>query len=690
MNQMNQMHLHSNRSSTLTYRPEIDGLRAIAVLSVILYHAKMIIFGQDWFEGGFIGVDIFFVISGYLITRIILLELYTTGRFNFLKFYERRARRILPMLFLVIFVSAPFAWQKLLPLDFIEYAESVISSLFFGSNFFFYFSTTEYGADSALLKPFLHTWSLGVEEQFYLVFPIIAITAFKYLRKQFLPIIIILSLLSLYFAEMMEARNPDLNFYLPFSRFWELAAGSILAFRELNGFKKTIAPWKKALPAAGLLLISYSIFYFDSKTPHPGYHTTLPILGVALIIGFSSKEDIVGKLLGSKPFVSIGLISYSAYLWHFPIFAFSRLGANDNTNLEKTSWIIITVVLSIFSYFIIEKTFRRKFSLKAFSLIILTSLLATLGFGAYIIESKGIPTVERFGFNTKIVESIQRPMLFDGECYGFELDLNGTTWCQLGAKEKQDIDFIIIGDSHSMSSTNLLDEIASSSGLKGLYAGTSGCPALLGIYPYRGQPHPNESSSRCYNYNKEAYSLAKKLNIENVILISRWDYYVDGSDSKDFNLITDKSLKVLDIDQAREIYKKAVENTVKAYSEIDSRLVVLLQIPHQTVEPKRIFEDLLTSYGSNNRSNLFERYKSKFLSVSDHHKRQEIANETWFYQASTVNERDLILIDPTDVFCNQDVCPIYDSSTSFYFDDDHASTAGFARLREKFTKVLVQ
>ena len=200
--------------SKLSQRVEIDGLRAIAVVSVILYHAFIMLSDRDWFEGGFIGVDIFFVISGYLITRIILVELYTTGSFSFLNFYERRARRILPMLFVVIFVSTPYAWQKLLPSDFVEYAESILASLFFGSNFFFYFSTTEYGSESAFLKPFLHTWSLGVEGQFYLLFPILATVVFKYFRKHFLTILIGLFLISLLFAELMEVRNSELNFYL--------------------------------------------------------------------------------------------------------------------------------------------------------------------------------------------------------------------------------------------------------------------------------------------------------------------------------------------------------------------------------------------------------------------------------------------------------------------------------------------
>ena len=229
-------------TSRLSYRPEIDGLRAIAVVSIILYHAQIAVLGRDWFEGGFVGVDIFFVISGYLISRIILTEQQATGSFSFLNFYERRARRLLPMLFVVIFASIPWAWEKLLPLDFVDYAESILAALFFGSNFFFYFSATEYGAGDAMLKPFLHTWSLGVEEQFYLVFPILSVIASKYFRPHFLTVVVALSLLSLQFAEVMEPRNPELNFYLPFSRFWEIAVGFFLAYKEVNSLQSPNRP----------------------------------------------------------------------------------------------------------------------------------------------------------------------------------------------------------------------------------------------------------------------------------------------------------------------------------------------------------------------------------------------------------------------------------------------------------------
>ena len=377
-------------TSKLSYRAEIDGLRAIAVVSVILYHSQMVLFGRDWFEGGFIGVDIFFVISGYLITRIILSELQSKGSFSFLNFYERRARRILPMLFVVIFMSIPFAWQKLLPTAFVEYAESILASLFFGSNFFFYFSKTEYGADSDLLKPFLHTWSLGVEEQFYLIFPILAIVAFKYFRRHFLTCLVGLSLLSLQFAELMEVRNSDLNFYLPFSRFWELAVGSMLAYRELNYKTLDEGIATKALPMLGLCLIGHSILFFDGKTPHPSFHTLIPIVGVALIIGLASKGELVGKVLGSKPFVWAGLVSYSAYLWHFPIFSFSRMGEDPN-NYDKFGWVVLTAILAVLSYFIVERPLRNRsfISKKHFLILAAVSLVVLSTWSVSVLLTQG-------------------------------------------------------------------------------------------------------------------------------------------------------------------------------------------------------------------------------------------------------------------------------------------------------------
>ena len=198
----------------LTYRPEIDGLRAIAVIAVIFYHAQITFFGHNFFNGGFIGVDIFFVISGYLITSLILNELETTGKFSFIYFYERRARRLLPVLFLVMLASLPVAWMYLLPDAFIDFSKSVLSSLVFSSNIYFLYDGLQYATESALLKPFLHTWSLSVEEQFYITFPFLLFLIFKFFRKYIIFILVTGILLSLLFADFNSHAHPSLNFYV--------------------------------------------------------------------------------------------------------------------------------------------------------------------------------------------------------------------------------------------------------------------------------------------------------------------------------------------------------------------------------------------------------------------------------------------------------------------------------------------
>ena len=218
----------------LAYRPEIDGLRAIAVVAVIFYHAQITILGYQLFEGGFIGVDIFFVISGYLITSIILKELFTKGTFSFKYFYERRIRRILPVLLFVMLGALPFAWMYLLPNDFVDFSKSILYSLGFSSNFYFHNSGQIYGAESGLIKPFLHTWSLSVEEQYYILFPIVLLVVFKYLRKYLGIVLIIGFIISLIIADWGSRNYPSFNFYVLPTRGWELLAGSILAYFEIK------------------------------------------------------------------------------------------------------------------------------------------------------------------------------------------------------------------------------------------------------------------------------------------------------------------------------------------------------------------------------------------------------------------------------------------------------------------------
>ena len=349
---------------THRYRWEIDGLRAIAIGFIILYNAKITILGHQPFKGGFIGIDIFFVISGYLITSIILKELVTTGSFSFKHFYEQRIRRIFPALLLVMLVSFPFAWMYLMTNNFISYANSIITSLSFSSNFFYHYSANTFGQVGALHKPFLHTWSLSVLGQYYILFPIILITTFRYLRKYIIHILILGFIVSLGIAELGSRNDPSATFFFIHTRIWELMAGSILAYFEIEkSSKNRLKDNNNFLSFLGLLLIflSFFIFYYFDNLNHPSFVTLIPVIGVCLVIHYSTKDTIVKKILSIKILNIAGLVSYSLYLWHYPLFAFIRTSGIVTGNItKKILLMVVLVLLSVLSYYFVEKKFRNK------------------------------------------------------------------------------------------------------------------------------------------------------------------------------------------------------------------------------------------------------------------------------------------------------------------------------------------
>ena len=374
----------------LKYRPEIDALRAIAVVAVIIYHAKIYFLEKLILPGGFLGVDIFFVISGYLISSLIYRELKETRSFSFKNFYERRARRILPALFVVILVSIPFAWKYILPTSFIDYAKSILYSIGFGSNFYFYFSGQLYGAESGLLKPLLHTWSLSIEEQYYLIFPLLFFIICNYFKSKIIIIISIIAILSLIFSEYLTKVNAPLNFYILLSRSWELLFGTLIFLLESRR-KKIINIYENYYILIGLILIISSLFLFEDSNGHPNIKSIYPIIGVALVIYFSSPDLLITRLLSNKLFVGVGLISYSLYLWHYPIFAFSRIAYFTKNIFDYGVVAIVIFILSLLTYFFIEKPFRSKkrINSKYFLLFLLSLLIFLTTFSLNVIKNKG-------------------------------------------------------------------------------------------------------------------------------------------------------------------------------------------------------------------------------------------------------------------------------------------------------------
>lgn len=336
----------------MRYRPEIDGLRALAVLPVIFFHA-----GFDFFRGGFVGVDIFFVISGYLITTIIISEL-AEGKFSIINFYERRARRILPALFFVMLVCLPFFWFWLSPLYLKDFGQSLIAVSTFSSNILFW-SESGYFETASELKPLLHTWSLALEEQYYIIFPIFLMIVWCLGIKWILILLTLIFILSLGISEWGVLYHPNAAFYSLPTRGWELLVGVFAAFYlKYNDYLKSNS-LNQLISLIGCGMIIYAIVVFDSKTPFPGLNALVPTIGTGLLILSAVPNTLAHKLFSLKPIVGIGLISYSAYLWHQPILAFTNYGIlGEVSNLLTLSICASSFILAWFSWRYVEKPFR--------------------------------------------------------------------------------------------------------------------------------------------------------------------------------------------------------------------------------------------------------------------------------------------------------------------------------------------
>lgn len=343
----------------MKYRPEIDGLRAVAVIPVILFHA-----GYESFSGGFVGVDVFFVISGYLITTILLSEI-EEKRFSFIKFYERRARRILPALFLVISFSILTSWMTLNSTEMRDFLQSIIAVMTFSSNILFWIESGYFDTASEL-KPLLHTWSLAIEEQFYIFFPIFLILLWRFGKRWIFAILVSTTVLSLLAAQWGAYNRPNATFFLLPTRAWELSIGSIAAFLLLyrrDKFHNLLGNRLIAEIASifGVLMIAGSVFAFDKSTPFPSIYALFPTVGTMLVILYGHSNTAIGKLLSNKLLVGVGLVSYSAYLWHQPIFTYARYQYfPEPPSYIFVLLIILTMFLAYLSWKYIESPFRNK------------------------------------------------------------------------------------------------------------------------------------------------------------------------------------------------------------------------------------------------------------------------------------------------------------------------------------------
>ena len=497
----------------IKYLPHVDGLRALAVAMVILFH-----FGLG-VPGGFVGVDVFFVISGFLITSIIRSELLQQS-FSLARFWERRARRILPALSLVLGIVALAGWYLLLPNDYKQVGQALFAQAFFIQNVVFWKGEGYFSAP-AENQPLLHTWSLAVEEQFYLFFPIFLLLIYRYRKSSVVPFLLVaIAICSFILGWIGIHYYPSASFYFLPTRAWELLLGAVIAWLPVW---KLAPPGREVLSALGLGMVFASCFVISPQTPFPGYAAMLPVAGTGIFIAANRGEtSTMARFLGWKPLVGMGLISYSLYLWHWPVWVFYNYwNIGEVAIYEKIALIGLCFILAVLTWKFIEQPFRRKNGLigkQVIAVFSISALVLCLSGGFWIAQGKGIP----WRFPSEVLASDQASR---EESYRVELkpqDVRDGKFFQLGVPN-QEVEVFVWGDSLAMALLAGIDEILKEREASGLAVAHSATPPLRnfdfegGIYSLNSETRP---------FSEAVIYQIKKIKPKHVILAGVWSGYL--------------------------------------------------------------------------------------------------------------------------------------------------------------------
>ena len=670
------------------YRPELDGLRTIAVVSVILFHAKFQIRGVDLVAGGFIGVDIFFVISGYLIGGILFRETQTNS-FSLVKFYERRARRILPALYVVLFSTIPLAWLLLLPVEMKGYGAALVSATASISNIFFWWEIGYDVPDNAA-NPLIHTWSLGLEEQFYLLFPALLMLVTRYARPLLAMLLIAACAGSLVLAIIMTARAPEASFFLLPARIWELGAGALLALREFSP-KPIDSPAAKLAPAIGLAAVMVSIVIMPLHLHHPGLLTMIPVLGTVLIIRYSDAREPVGRWLASRPMVAVGLISYSLYLWHQPVLAFGRLMRVDEPTLAvKLGWVAVASILATATYWLVEKPTRdrRQVSARAIWVIAGSGALVLVTTGAWLFENNGAP--QRFAGPLAAVaraEIVEEATIFQSGkgCMNFAPSAGP---CHFAVPGKLGHELLLVGDSHArLLSGPLIDRLRTPAPLSSVTLLTrGGCLFLPGLARVDGLtpscPDGYNAARMRYILNRPDAIVVMMMRLPVVIEMSRFD---NGAAGVEAGLAPHISLAAGPFDRAvsQQQIEARFSETVKRVLAAGVKVVLVYPVPEMGWNIPLKLMQLAR-----------DRPEGTWLSpVEASVSRQQFltrSQRTYTMLDGVGEHPDLVRVYPERLFCRRERCRSHDGTDIFYRDDNHLSRSGADRLADDVVAAISQ
>lgn len=633
------------------YRPAVDGLRGVAVLAVLGFHAFM-----EYVPGGFVGVDVFFVISGYLITGIIVRHL-QAGVFSFAEFYARRVRRLFPALVLVLVASAALGWFILLPDEFRLLGKHVAAASLFAANIAFW-RETGYFDVAADFKPLLHLWSLGVEEQFYLVWPILLVALWKR-RALLLTVLCTLVIVSLALSVIFASSAPSAGFYLPFSRFWELGVGCVLALVQQTSTRPRLEPGSPArkllqniVPIVGLALIAAAIFMLDSDSPFPGWRAFIPVIGTLLVIATPEQGWIQRRVLGSRALVYVGLISYTLYLWHWPLLAFANiLQAGVPPASVRWTILLVSVALASLTYHLLELPVRRRkrFTINL-SLASGAAVACCIGFAIYI--GAGIP--KRFDVD---LQPLRHGARIDQVCRA-EVDSDKINYCRTTAALRPDI--LVLGDSRAQAVYEAIKPLFASE-YTVMLLGRGGCPPLLDV-EIRGY---DANEADCPEIWRTFVSYARSVNPRVIVLVGNGSILMTRPEIE-LNQIGSSALQSKDLVFARGLHSLLAELNRETF------VVHVGEIPGFRTSPTCLLRPLRLP------STQCEPTRDRHRVESSMSKYNEILAQIHSMLPG------ILFVDAVEILCSKNECSQWPrGGPLLYSDEIHLSATGSQLLVEK-------
>ena len=634
----------------LTFRPEIDGLRTVAVMLVILHHL-----GWDTLSGGYVGVDVFFVISGYLITSIVYAEI-KEGEFSLVNFYKRRIIRLAPAYFLVLAITSLVAIIYMLPAEILNYAQSVLYSTFFAANFYMWKDVGGYFGHQSDYIPLLHLWSLAVEEQFYIFWPLVLSIVYKLFgRNAVISVVLISVLAGSSISEWGVHHYPAASYYLLPTRFFELMIGALVASVPSCTNKKV---GREFLGLLGLGLIIYSAITFTTARFFPGYSAFVPCIGGALIIYFTqSGQGFLGRLLATRAIVYTGRISYPAYLWHWPIIAFLNL------NRIAIDWqvglvvLIVTLVLSNLTYRYAEQPFRTWISRHRLRYVVgfgfALPALSVVLFSLSTISMDGMPTRFSDEVNRKSAAILSYTNTARGRCNeGNVIHPLAADKCILGIKDRP-VDFLVIGDSHANHFTGMLDFMAKAAGIRGYditQSQTIYLPHVRRFYLQDGRRIEHEN----FKIRNDALTeIIAQTRFKAVILAGVFTNYYSGD-----------GLQLNGVSSSSEVFEQGLRAAIKNIMASGALVYIIRDTP--------ILSGVSYDCGLNNlRFGMSSRCD---FEVTEH--LQNFRKWNKLLDQLQVENPDLLVISPDMVICDSMVCHTEINGVPLYRDDHHLNQVG--------------